>query len=47
MLARKLKSESSNDAEFNGTGGELQRAATMPESSSVAVNSNNRPTTKQ
>lgn len=40
-LIGKLKSESSNHAEFNGTSGELQRALTTPKSSSAAVNSNN------
>ncbi|KAK9213819.1 hypothetical protein WN944_005804 [Citrus x changshan-huyou] len=46
-LAGKLKPESSNHVEFNGTGGELQHAATTPESTSAAVNSNNRPTEKK
>ena len=46
-LAGKLKSKSSNHAEFNGTGDELQRAVTKSESSSAAVNSNNRLAAKQ
>ena len=37
-LAGKHGLDTFGQAEFNGTGGELQRAATMPESSSTAVN---------